>query len=86
MKKKTLWDRASVGFYEPVKIKGEILWDVRLSKDSGFFCKRQEDAQMMSMLVRIMRKLGIDENEELVANGRKRSLSLQKMQHSDRRS
>lgn len=62
MKKKTYWDKAHIGFYEPIKIKGKIKWDVKLSTDSGFFCERQEDAQIMSMLVRIMKKLGIPED------------------------
>lgn len=62
MKKKTYWDRAPVGFYEPIKIGKKIKWNVKMSKDSGFFCERQEDAQIMSMLVRMMKKLGIDED------------------------
>ncbi len=62
MKKKTYWDKAPIGFYEPVKIKGKLKWDVKLSEGIGFFCERQEDAQIISMLVRIMKKLGIQED------------------------
>lgn len=62
MKKKTYRDKAPIGFYEPIKFKGKLKWDVKLSKDSGFFCERQEDAQIISMLVRIMKKLSIKED------------------------
>ncbi len=69
MKKKTLWEKASVGFYEPIKVKQKIRWNVKLSKNSGFLCERQEDAQIMSMLVRLMQKLGIDEDKDFIKSG-----------------
>lgn len=34
MKRKTYWDKAEIGFYEPIKIKGKIKWDVELSGNS----------------------------------------------------
>ena len=36
MKRKTLWERADIGFYEPVKFGRKIKWNVKLSKNSGF--------------------------------------------------
>ena len=72
MKRKTLWERADIGFYEPVKFGRKIKWNVKLSKNSGFFCERQEDAQIMSMLVRIMKKLGIDEDKNWYQNERRK--------------
>lgn len=61
-KVRPLWDKAELGWIEPVKEKGKLKWDVKLSKDSGFLCERHEDAQIMSMLVRIMQKLGMKED------------------------
>lgn len=61
-KKKNSWDKAKIGWIEPVKEKEKLKWDVKLSQHSGFLCKRHEDAQIMSMLVRIMKTLKMKED------------------------
>ena len=63
---KLTWKNAAVGWYQPeVQANGMVKWDVKVSKDgTGFLCARQEDAEIMSMLVRIMEKLGIEESKD----------------------
>jgi hypothetical protein len=51
-----------IGDYAPLTIKGKLIWDVKTGKGSGFFCEKQEDAEILSWLVRIGKKLNIEED------------------------
>lgn len=39
---------------------GNITWDVCTGDGEGFFCTRQIEAEILSRLVKIMKKLDID--------------------------
>ena len=66
--KKLVWKRDfGVGHYLPIPkeecktlLEGwdEMVWDVKTDKDgSGFICRRQEDAEILSMLLQINERL-----------------------------
>lgn len=59
MNRKNIWQKAKIGWYEPIDEDGIQKWNVKISKTSGFGCKRQEDAKIISMLARIMEHLGM---------------------------
>ena len=62
-------NRLKIGDYEPVKVEkgynetvlplkeGQIFWTIKMDKYGLFDCKRQEDALIISSLVRIEKKL-----------------------------
>ncbi len=65
MKAKKTRDRLKIGDYEPVKVQkgfnettlllkeGEIFWTIRLNNEGLFDVEKQEDAEIISRLVRI---------------------------------
>lgn len=61
--KESSWDRAGVGWYEPIHDKhNKLKWNIKLDKNGdGIIVEKQEHAQIISMLVRIMEKIGMRE-------------------------
>lgn len=69
MKKIKIRDRLKIGEYEPVAVakgynetilplkEGEIFWTIKMDKYGLFDVERQEDAVIISSLIRIERKL-----------------------------